>query len=132
MSWAALLAGALAGAAGAMGLGGGGVLLIYLTVFAGMEQLTAQGVNLLFFLPCALLALLLHAGTGLIRWKTALPCAAFGLLGALGGSLLAGRLGGDILSRIFAAGLILLGLMELFKKDSAKSKDRSVQERKDG
>lgn len=120
MNWAALLAGILSGAAGAMGLGGGGVLLIYLTVFAGMEQLAAQGVNLLFFLPCALLALILYTGKKMIRWKAALPCAAFGLIGALAGSFLAGHLGGDTLSRIFAVGLILLGLKEFFKKESPK------------
>ena len=48
--WAAL-AGTLSGVIGAMGLGGGGVLIIYLTLFLGMEQGIAQGVNLIFFIP---------------------------------------------------------------------------------
>ena len=46
----AVLAGAAAGALGAMGLGGGGVLLLWLA-FSGMDQLAAQGVNLFFILP---------------------------------------------------------------------------------
>ncbi len=120
MSWTAFLAGLLSGAAGGMGLGGGGVLLIYLTIFAGTEQLTAQGINLLFFLPCALVALFLYSGKKMIRWRAALPCAAFGLLGAFLGSYLAGFIGGGSLSRIFAAGLILLGLRELFARDTKK------------
>lgn len=120
MSWAAFLAGLLSGMAGAMGLGGGGVLLIYLTVFAGAEQLTAQGINLVFFLPCALVAMLLYSGKKMIRWKTALPCALFGLLGAFAGSFLAGYMGGELLSRIFAGSLILLGLHELFRRDKKK------------
>lgn len=127
MNWAAFLAGLLSGAVGAMGLGGGGVLLIYLTVFAGTEQLTAQGINLLFFLPCALVALFLYSGKKMIRWKVALPCAAFGLLGAFLGSFLAGFIGGGILSRIFAAGLILLGLKELFSRDKGKAGDQKTQ-----
>ena len=124
MSWAAFLAGLLSGAAGAMGLGGGGVLLIYLTIFAGVEQLTAQGINLLFFLPCAVVALLLYSGKKMIRWKVALPCAAFGLLGAFLGSLLAGYIGGGVLSRVFAAGLILLGIRELFSRDAPPRKSK--------
>ena len=50
-----------------MGVGGGAILLLYLTAFSGMEQLKAQGINLLFFLPCAAIALLFHHKNGYIR-----------------------------------------------------------------
>ena len=53
LNWAALAAGFAAGALGAMGLGGGSVLILYLTLCAGLPQLQAQGINLTFFLPCA-------------------------------------------------------------------------------
>ena len=43
------IAGILSGIIGAMGIGGGGILIIYLTLFADMEQMAAQGINLLFF-----------------------------------------------------------------------------------
>ena len=39
----------LTGILASMGLGGGMILILYMTLIAGMEQLTAQGVNLLFF-----------------------------------------------------------------------------------
>ena len=58
--WAAA-AGTLSGMIGAMGLGGGGVLIIYLTLFLGMEQGIAQGVNLIFFFPCAVFALIVFS-----------------------------------------------------------------------
>ena len=48
MNWAALAAGLLSGIIGAMGLGGGAVLIIYLSVFTDMPQLKSQGINLLF------------------------------------------------------------------------------------
>ena len=51
MSWTALAAGLLSGIIGAMGLGGGAVLIIYLSVFTDMPQLKSQGINLLFFYP---------------------------------------------------------------------------------
>ena len=50
----------LAGMAAAMGLGGGSFLIIYLTVFAGVSQQAAQGINLVFFIPAAACAVWLH------------------------------------------------------------------------
>ena len=44
----------------AMGLGGGGVLILYLTLVRDTPQMVAQGVNLLFFLPCAIVAIVLY------------------------------------------------------------------------
>ena len=64
----AVLAGAAAGALGAMGLGGGGVLLLWLA-FSGMDQLAAQGVNLFFILPVGAAGLWLHRKNGLVAWR---------------------------------------------------------------
>ena len=54
------IAAALAGVCGAMGFGSGTVLLLYLTFCLSVDQQTAQGINLLFFLPAALLALTVY------------------------------------------------------------------------
>ena len=51
MNIGALLAGLFSGIIGGMGLGGGAVLIIYLSVFKDVEQLKAQGINLLFIHP---------------------------------------------------------------------------------
>lgn len=109
-------AGLLSGAAGAMGLGGGGVLMIYLTLFAGVEQIEAQGINLLFFLPCAAVSILMSSREGLIDWKTALPVAGAGLLGALVGYFLSGIIGGEWLGKIFGVYMLVLGAKELLHK----------------
>lgn len=57
--WSAV-AGILSGLLGAMGLGGGGILIIYLSIFTSIPQAQAQGINLLFFLPTAVLALIVY------------------------------------------------------------------------
>lgn len=119
--WPVWAAGILSGIAGAMGLGGGGVLILYLVLIAGVEQVTAQGINLLFFLPCGLVAILLHARQKRIRWKTVLPCVAGGIGGVLLGTWLLAGLDAAWLSKGFALGLIGLGLKELFSK--AKKED---------
>ena len=54
MGWLiALLAGTITGILSAFGIGGGSLLLIYLTSFAAIDQHQAQGINLLYFLPAA-------------------------------------------------------------------------------
>ena len=100
----AVLAGAAAGALGAMGLGGGGVLLLWLA-FSGMDQLAAQGVNLFFILPVGVAGLWLHRKNGLVAWRAALPMGVGGLAGLGAGVALAGRLPGTALSKLL--GLLL-------------------------
>lgn len=94
------LAGAAAGALGAMGLGGGGVLLLWLSL-SGVDQLAAQGINLVFILPVGAVGLWLHRKSGLVAWRAALPMGLGGLLGLAAGVALAGRLPGRALSRLF-------------------------------
>lgn len=118
------IAGLLAGAAGAMGLGGGSVLLIYLTLIAGIPQLEAQGINLVFFLPCALIALLFHMKGGLLKRRT-LPCVVTGLIGAAAGAFLAGSMGDALLRKCFAVLLLILGAREIFSRSEKPNTEDS-------
>ena len=116
MNILALLAGLLSGIIGAMGLGGGAVLIIYLTLFADTEQLTAQGINLLFFIPIAIVSVIIYSFKKQIKWKTVLKISAVGLIGTLLGWFLADFLGGELISKIFGGFLLLLGIKEIFSK----------------
>lgn len=116
MNIGALLAGLMSGIVGGMGLGGGAVLIIYLTVFKDMEQLKAQGINLLFFIPIATLAVIIYAFKKQIKWRVTIPLALGGILGAVGGFFLTDFIGGNFTSKLFGGFLILLGIKELFFK----------------
>ena len=114
-----LIAGFLSGLIGAMGLGGGAVLLIYLSLFKNTEQLTAQGINLLFFIPIATLSVIIYAVKKQIKWKTVLWLAVSGLAGAAFGVWLSDFMGGDLVSKIFGGGLAAAGIWQVvvsFKK----------------
>ena len=121
MNIGALLAGLFSGIIGGMGLGGGAVLIIYLTVFKDMEQLKAQGINLLFFIPIALVAVIIYSFKKQIKWKTTLPLAIGGVLGAAGGFFLTDIIGGNITAKLFGGFLILLGIKEIFSKQAKGS-----------
>ena len=111
-----LLAGAAAGILSGFGIGGGTLLLIWLTAFAGVPQNLAQGVNLLYFLPTAAAALPAHIKNGYIDGKTVWPAALAGLAGTALAAWLATGLEVDLLRRCFGGFLLAVGLRELFAK----------------
>ncbi len=116
MSISALLAGLFSGILGSMGLGGGGILIIYLSLFTSTEQLKAQGINLLFFVPIGILSIIIYTIKKQIVWKITLKIAAFGVIGAVSGIFLADFLGGEVTQKIFGGLLIIMGICEVFKK----------------
>lgn len=122
MNIAALLAGLFSGLVGAMGLGGGAVLIIYLNLFLDMPQLKAQGINLLFFIPIAVSAVVVYSKQKRIKWKLTLKIALWGCIGAITGLFLTHLLGGEILSKIFGALLICLGIWQTFSKSVENQK----------
>jgi len=124
MSWLwSILAAFGAGALGAMGLGGGGILVIYLTLVVGMPQLQAQGVNLLFFLPCAVISLAINAKRKLIDWKNALWIALGGLPATLLGIWLSDVIDARWVGYLFAGLLIFIGVRELFARSFFEKKE---------
>lgn len=123
----ALLAGLFSGIIGSMGLGGGAVLIIYLTLFAETKQLEAQGINLLFFIPIAIVAVFIYTKRKQIKWKSVFKISSVGVLGTVAGWLFADFLGGDILGKIFGLMLVLLGTKEILGK---KTKTVESEEKK--
>ncbi len=96
-----------------LGVGGGMILIIYLTVFGGFDQISAQGVNLIYFIPIALLAVIIHTKNGLIRWKAIIPSLITGILFAAAGCLAAKYIGSPALKKVFAVFILLIGIKEL-------------------
>ncbi len=115
MSIISIIAGFLSGLIGAMGFGGGGVLIIYLAVFMNTPQLKAQGINLVFFIPCAILATVIYSVKKQIDYKTILPVILGGACGAIAASLFLKNIPTDYLSKIFAVFLIIMGVSAFFR-----------------
>lgn len=116
-----------AGVIASMGLGGGFVLMIWLTMFAGVEQRTAQGINLLFFLPIALLSLIIHIKGGLINKRLLKKYILGGVIGAVLGTLAAQLVANALLSKLFSLFLLAFGVRELLSAGK-KREDSSAGE----
>lgn len=118
-----IIIGILSGIAASMGFGGGFILIIYLTAFSDVNQITAQGVNLLFFLPVALVSLIIHQKNGLIKWKVLLRLIPGGIIGILLGTFISSHIDVDFLQKLFAGLLIFVGFKELFHKNEKNEKN---------
>ena len=111
---ALIIAAFLTGIFASMGVGGGMILIVYLTIFAGYSQLEAQGINLVYFLPIAALALIIHTKNHLVEWKIAFTAIICGVLFAIAGAFLAEWLGSEILRKIFGGFIFIIGVKEIF------------------
>lgn len=117
MNWLlSLLVGCAAGVLSAFGVGGGTLLLVFLTSLAHMEQSTAQGINLLYFLPTAATALYAHKKNGFLRKEAACPAILSGLIATGLSAWLATALDVALLRKFFGVFLLYIGFSELFRK----------------
>lgn len=101
------------------GVGGGTLLLVYMTAVAGVDQHLAQGINLLYFLPAGLCALPAHIKNGYIEKCVLLPAVGAGLACAGLTAWVATGMDTALLRRCFGGFLILIGAWELFRKKKA-------------
>ena len=99
-----------------LGVGGGGLFMIYLALFTDTPQLLAQGSNLLFFLFSSSAALCIHVSQRRLYPALILLLVLSGLGGALLGTQIAEHLNGVLLRRIFGIMLVITGIFTLKKK----------------
>ena len=117
MEWIiAALAGAVTGVLSGFGVGGGSLLLIYMTNFAGLAQNLAQGISLAYFLPTAATALPSHFKNGYVEKGALFPAVCAGLVCSALAAWAATALDVDVLRKCFGGFLIIIGLRELFRK----------------
>lgn len=95
------------------GVGGGGLLVIYLTLARGLGQLAAQGINLSFFISGATAAVPVHIKKRNIDFLAVIFIGAFGIVGAFIGLTLAKSISPSLLRKFFGIFLILCGLKSL-------------------
>lgn len=98
----------------AWGVGGGTLLLLVMTLFLGVDQRTAQGINLLFFLPTAASALICHAKGGYLDKPTLKAAIPVALLAAALGAWLATAMDVELLRKPFGVYLLFSGVSLLW------------------
>lgn len=105
--------GTVLGILAGLGVGGGSLLMLWLTGVISMDYPQARTVNLLFFLPCALIATFFRWRQGAINIKEVLPAIIAGCLAAITGTWISGLVHLNLIKKLFGGLLIFSGIREL-------------------
>lgn len=111
-----IIVGSVLGFLSGIGVGGGSLLILWLTLVLGMNQGDARIINLLFFIPSALIASLFRWKQGRLDIKKVLPAIIGGCISAGIFSLLGKRLDVALLKKLFGVLLLATGIRELLYK----------------
>ena len=109
-----LLIGTVLGFLSGLGVGGGSLLVLWLTLVLGTDPQTARSINLLFFLPSAFISCLLRKKQGILKVKKILPAIAAGCISAWILSGISATMDTALLKKYFGFLLLTAGIRELF------------------
>ena len=113
-SWPVMIVvGTVLGFLAGLGVGGGSLLILWLTFLAGESLETARGINLLFFIPSAVIACIFRLRQNRLPLKPLVPAIVGGCLSAALMSLLGSQIDLSLLRKLFGILLIIIGLKEL-------------------
>lgn len=115
-----LAIGLFSGIISGMGIGGGAILIPALYIFLGVAQQSAQNINLIYFIPTAVIALITHTKNKNIEKGVLLKIVIAGIPSAILGSFLAIKTDNELLRKMFGFFLLAMGLIEFFKKDNKR------------
>ena len=111
-----ILVGTVLGFLSGLGTGGGSLLILWLTLAVGMQQAEARVINLMFFIPSALVACFFRWKQGKLDLKKVLPAIVAGSITAALFTILGRELDTSLLKKLFGGLLIFTGIRELFYK----------------
>ena len=100
---------------GGMGIGGGVLLIPALTMFTSMTQQQIQGINLIYFIPSALAAVLIHKKKGNLEVKSLKSFIVAAVIASAIGAFIALKMESDSLKKLFSVFLFIMGSYEIYK-----------------
>lgn len=119
--WFSALVGSLLGFLSGIGVGGGTLLILWLTLVLNIESAVAREVNFLFFLPAAAVSCFFRWKQGVLNWKQILPGAVAGCAATVAGTLLSTVVDTAFLKKGFGILLLVTGVRELIYKPKKKA-----------
>ncbi len=109
-----VLIGIVSGIVSGTGMGGGTILIFLLTFMLGIEQHVAQATNLIFFIPTAIVAIMVNLKNKNIDMRLATLISVFGILGAIVGANISIHIDVAILKKCFGIFLAIVTINEIY------------------
>ena len=97
-----------------LGIGGGGLYIVYLTLYRGIDSSLARGTNLLFFVMTTAASLAVHLKKRKIFVLQLLTIVLFGSLGSFIFSKLGNTIDPEIPKKVLGSVLILMGGLSIW------------------
>lgn len=118
--------GIISGIISGIGMGGGTVLIFLLTTLTGLEQHIAQAVNLIFFIPTSISAIIVNIKNKKINFKLGLIISLCGIIGAIIGAKISINTNVNQLKKYFGYFLAIVAINEIYQltKEYIKNKKR--------
>ena len=111
-----IILGCLLGILTGLGTGGGSLLLLWLTLVLGMDPQTARTINLMFFIPAAVVASALRLFKGGIPYRKIILPAIAGCVCAAVFAVAGRSMSTEHLKKAFGILLLFTGIRELLYK----------------
>lgn len=108
------LIGTIAGMVTAIGMGGGTILILLLTLFLNVPQNIAQAVNLVFFVPTSITSIIMNIKRKNIDFKIASNIILFGVIGSIVGAIVSNKIDVSNLRKYFGIFLFCIALHEIY------------------
>ncbi len=109
-----VIIGIISGMVSGIGMGGGTVLILLLTMFMNTEQHIAQATNLIFFVPTSISAIIMNIKEKNINLNIGIKVAIFGVIGAIVGSMISNKLEVNVLRKYFGFFLAVVGSYQIY------------------
>ena len=109
-----IFAGVISGIVSGMGMGGGTILILILSLFMGLNQHMAQATNLVFFIPTSITAIVVNTKDKMIDWKIGVPVTIFGIIGAIIGASFAVKMEVNRLRKFFGIFLLVIAIYQTY------------------
>lgn len=110
-----IIFGVIAGIVTGLGMGGGTVLILLLSLFSGLEQHIAQATNLVFFIPTSIAAIIMNFKQKNVNLKLAINISFFGIIGAILGSIISNNISSNNLRKYFAIFILIIAIHEIYE-----------------
>ena len=109
-----ILTGFISGIVSGIGMGGGTILILCLSIFLRIDQKIAQATNLIFFIPTSIAAIYVNVKKKKINLKVAKIIIFFGIMGAIIGTIIAKNIETKLLRKSFGVFLVFIAIHEIY------------------
>ncbi len=122
-----ILIGLISGIVTGIGMGGGTILILLLSVISNYEQHIAQATYLIFFIPTAIISRIVNLKQKNINLKLAIILSTGGIIGAIIGAYIGSNIDVNKLKKFFGLFLIIIAIHEIYSlyKEYIKQKNKA-------